>query len=171
MSLWRKWCGRSVGQFWQMDVTLRYLLMWHSEIEIVHYWVVFLSQGSGICTLISAPPWGLCMKPRPPSSTVGQLQWFWKKKKKKHPTNARGRGMISMSFHDSASHFSPTWNFSFLAKAPFSTSFTKNQIDHTTKVVCPRPSPGFIGFWRSLSFDLPSQPFWMKRQKNGGEQE
>ena len=31
-----------VGQFWQMEITLRYLLMWHSEIEIVHYWVAFL---------------------------------------------------------------------------------------------------------------------------------
>ena len=25
-----------------MEITLRYLLMWHSEIEIVHYWVAFL---------------------------------------------------------------------------------------------------------------------------------
>ena len=31
-----------VGQFWQMEITLRYLLMWHSEIEIVHYWGAFL---------------------------------------------------------------------------------------------------------------------------------
>ena len=94
-----------------------------------------------------------------------------KKKKNKRPTNSRGGGIISMSFHDSALHFFPNWNFSSLAKAPFSTTLTKNQIDHTTKVVCPWPSPGFIGFWRSLSFDLPSQPFWMKRQKNGCERE
>ena len=31
-----------VGQFCQMEITLRYLFMWHGEIEIVHYWGAFL---------------------------------------------------------------------------------------------------------------------------------
>ena len=40
------------------------------------------------------------------------------KQTNKRPTNSRGGGIISMSFHDSALHFFPNWNFSFLAKAP-----------------------------------------------------
>ena len=31
-----------VGHFWQMEITLRYLLMWHSEIKIVHNRGAFL---------------------------------------------------------------------------------------------------------------------------------
>ena len=143
--------------------------------------------GSGICTLISAPPWGLCMNPRPPASTVGQLQWFWKKKKQtnKRPTNTRGGGMSTLGI-DWASyimknifHVIPWFDgFAFLSKLklffpgkspllyqPCYKQIVSSQPHNERKLVSPRPSPGFIGFWRSLSFDFPSQAFWMKRQK------
>ena len=70
----------------------------------------------------------------------------------------------------------PTWNLQFRGKSPLLYHPCWKQIVSSqplaTKVVCPRPSaPGFTGFWRSLSFDLPSQPFWMKRWKNGCERD
>ena len=83
-----------VGQFWQMEITLRYLLMWHSEIEIVHYWGAFLCCFSVSSLLIlfryclhSAARlfWEL-------GSNMPKLTTFmatnWKKKKmKKYPDN------------------------------------------------------------------------------------
>ena len=88
---------------------------------------------------------------RPSAPTVGQLQWFWKKKCKR-PTNARGGGIIFKSFHDSALHFFPNWNFSSLAKAPFSTTLTKNQIVSSQPHKKSRLPTAFSRFYWLLTF-------------------
>ena len=93
-----------VSQFWQMEITLRYLLMWRSEIEIVHYWVAFLCCFSVSSLLIlfryclhSAACLFWALGSNMPKFTAF-MATNWKKKtrhEKKHPDNDDDRQVLN----------------------------------------------------------------------------